>query len=75
MATKRLPRPRDPIQLAKLTGAGTIAAVVCVDHGNPITSGTIPTLAFGSGAGAATVLMDWGITTYAIPGPGAGSRS
>ena len=55
-----------------LTGSGTVAAVVCVDHGNPITSGTVPTLTFGSGSAAATVLMNWGIQTYAVTTAGAG---
>lgn len=55
-----------------LTGANTVAAVLCVDHGNPITSGTVPTLTFGSGSAAATVLMNWGITTYSVTTAGAG---
>lgn len=58
--------------LATLVGANTIAAVICTDHGNPITSGTVPTLTFGSGSAAATVLMNWGITTYAVTTAGAG---
>lgn len=57
---------------ANLTGSGTVAALLCVDHGNPITSGTVPTLTFGSGSAAATVLMNWGITTYAVTAAGAG---
>lgn len=69
--------PRDTtgsgaIATAALTGSGTVAAVVAVDHGNPITSGTVPTLTFGSGSAAATVLMNWGIATYAASTPGAG---
>ena len=58
-----------------LTGSGTVAAVVAVDHGNPITSGTVPTLTFSGGAGvsaAATALMNWGVTTYAVTTAGAG---
>ena len=55
-----------------LTGANTVAAVICLDHGNPITSGTVPTLTFGSGSAAATVLMNWGIQTYAVTTAGAG---
>lgn len=55
-----------------LAGSQTVAAVLCVDHGNPITSGTIPTLTFGSGSAAATVLMNWGIQTYAAGTAGAG---
>lgn len=57
---------------AVLAGSGTIAAVLCTDHGNAITSGTIPTLTFGSGSAAATVVMNWGITTYAVTAAGAG---
>lgn len=57
---------------AALVASGAVAAVVCTDHGNPITSGTVPTLTFGSGSAAATVLMNWGITTYAATTPGAG---
>jgi hypothetical protein len=58
-----------------LTGAATVAAVLCVDHGVPIVSGTVPTLTFGSGAAAATALMNWGITTYAAGTPGAGYQN
>lgn len=57
------------------TGTQTVVGVLCTDHGNPITSGTIPTLTFTGGGGtsaAATVLMNWGITTYAASTPGAG---
>lgn len=57
---------------AALTGANTVAAVLCLDHGNPITSGTVPTLTFGSGSAAATVLMNWGIQTYSVTTAGAG---
>lgn len=55
-----------------LTGFNTVAAVICLDHGNPIVSGTVPTLTFGSGSAAATVLMNWGITTYSVTTAGAG---
>lgn len=58
-----------------LTGAGTITAVVCTNHGNPITSGTVPTLAFGSGSAAATIVMDWCITSVGITTAGAGYTS
>jgi hypothetical protein len=57
-----------------LTGAGTVAAVVCIDHGTPLA--TIPTLAFSGGGGgasaAATVIMNWTITAYAAGTAGAG---
>jgi hypothetical protein len=55
-----------------LTGAGTVTAVVCTNHGNPITSGTIPTLAFGSGSAAATIVMDWTVTSVSVTTAGAG---
>jgi len=57
---------------AVLANGQTVCAVVCTDHGNPITSGTVPTLSFSSGSAAATVLMNWGITTYSITAAGAG---
>jgi hypothetical protein len=60
------------VATAALTGAGTVAAVLCLDHGNPITSGTVPTLSFGSGSAAATALMDWGVTTYSVSTAGQG---
>jgi hypothetical protein len=55
-----------------LTGSGTVTAVVCNDHGNPITSGTVPTLAFGSGSAAATVVMDWCVNSVSVTTAGAG---
>lgn len=58
-----------------LTGAGTVTAVVCTNHGNPITSGTVPTLAFGSGSAAATVVMDWTISSVSVTTAGAGYTS
>lgn len=58
-----------------LTGAGTITAVLCTNHGNPITSGTVPTLTFGSGSAAATVVMDWSVTSVSITTAGAGYTS
>jgi len=69
--------PRDTtgsgaVATAVLAGTGVVAAVLCTDHGNPIVSGTVPTLTFGSGSAAATALMNWGITTYAATTPGAG---
>ena len=60
---------------ATLANAQTVVAVLCSDHGSPITSNTVPTLTFSGGAGssaAATVLMNWGITTYSITAAGAG---
>ena len=58
-----------------LTGSGTVTAVLCTNHGNPITSGTVPTLSFGSGSAAATVVMDWSVTSVSITAAGAGYTS
>lgn len=53
-----------------LTGTGTLAGVYCVDPGNPVTS--LPTLTFASGAGAATVLMNWSVTGFTATTGGTG---
>lgn len=50
--------------IATLTGAGTMTGLICLDHGTPLTS--VPTLTFGSGAAAATVLMCWSILGYTV---------
>lgn len=53
--------------VTSLTGSGTIMGVVCLDHGTPQTS--VPTLSFSGGGGssaAATAIMNWGITAYAV---------
>lgn len=58
--------------ITTLTGAGTITGLLCLDHGNPVT--TLPTLTFAGGGGssaAATVLMDWCITGYTVTTAGA----
>lgn len=55
-----------------LTGAGTVTAVLCTNPGLPITSGTVPTLTFGSGSAAATVVMDWSVSSVSISAAGAG---
>lgn len=59
---------------AALTGAQTVTAVLCIDHGTGgLTS--VPTLAFSGGGGssaAATAIMCWSITAYAVTGGGAG---
>jgi hypothetical protein len=55
-----------------LTGQGTINAVVCTDHGNPLTA--VPTLTFTGGGGtgaAATVIMDFALTGYTVTTAGA----
>lgn len=59
--------------VATLTGSGTVNAVVCIDHGNPVTS--LPTLSFSGGGGssaAATTIMNWAITSYTVSNGGAG---
>ena len=59
---------------ATLTGANTVTAVLCLDHG---TGGqtSLPTLAFAGGGGssaAATGIMCWSITAYAAGTAGTG---
>jgi hypothetical protein len=61
--------------VATLTGAGTVTAVVCVDHGAAVTGTSVPTLSFSGGGGssaAATALMCWSITAYTVTGGGTG---
>ena len=56
-----------------LTGSGTITGLICIDHGAPQT--TLPTLTFTGGGGAsaaATVIMNWTITSYTVGTAGAG---
>ena len=74
-----IPDPRDTnpgsgaTAVCTLTGAGTVNAVICTDHGNPLTA--LPTLAFSGGGGssaAATIIMDWSVTAYAVTSGGAG---
>ncbi len=58
-----------------LTGAQTITGIAVTNWGNPITSGTVPTLSFSGGGGssaAAIAVMDWCIQTVSITTPGAG---
>lgn len=59
-----------------LTGSGTITAVVCIDHGAPLTGQTsVPTLAFSGGGGssaAATALVCWAIQAYTVTTSGTG---
>ena len=57
-----------------LTGAGTVTAVLCLDHGQG-SQASLPTLAFGGGGGAsaaATGIMCWSITAYAAGTAGTG---
>lgn len=62
--------------ICTLTGAGTVTAVICIDHGNATTpAGTVPTLAFSGGGGtgaAATAIMCLTMTGYAVTGGGTG---
>ena len=57
--------------IATLTGSGTITGVVCLDHGQG-TLTSVPTLAFSSGSAAATAIMCWSITAFAVGTAGAG---
>lgn len=62
--------------VASTTGAGTVTAIVCVDHGLPVTGTTLPTFTFSGGGGsglAATVIMNWSITAYTVSATTAGS--
>ena len=59
--------------VATLTGAGTVTAVLCIDHGTPV--GALPTLSFSGGGGslaAATAIMCWTMTAFAVTSGGAG---
>jgi hypothetical protein len=58
-----------------LTGAGTVTAVLCTDHGTGNQT-ALPTLTFAGGGGAsaaATVIMCWTITAYTVSATTAGS--
>jgi hypothetical protein len=55
-----------------LTGAGTLIAVLCTDHGQGGQT-AVPTLTISSGSGAATAIMCWSITAYVISTTTAGS--
>lgn len=58
-----------------ITGAQTVTGVIITNHGNPITSGTVPAITFAGGGGnsaAATAIMDWCITSTSISAAGAG---
>jgi hypothetical protein len=60
--------------VASLTGAATVTAILCVDHGSGgITS--LPSLSFSGGGGssvAATIIMNWSITAANVTAAGAG---
>jgi len=58
-----------------LTGAQTITGIAVTNWGNPITSGTVPTLSFSGGGGssaAAIAVMDWTIQSVSVTTAGAG---
>lgn len=60
-----------------LTGAQTVTGVLNTEYfgGTLVTSGTVPTLTFSGGGGsaaAATAVMDWLVTGYAVTGAGGG---
>lgn len=55
-----------------LTGAGTVTALVCVDHGQGGQT-AVPTLTVSSGAATAVAIMCWSITAYAVSTTTAGS--
>lgn len=54
-------------------GSGQLSGVVCIDHGNPVTS--LPTLTISGGggsSGAATVVADFSVTGLTVSGGGTG---
>ncbi len=55
-----------------LTGAGTVTALLCLDHG---TGGltAVPTFTWSSGSAAATAVMCWSITAYTVSATTTGS--
>lgn len=56
-----------------LTGAGTITALLCTDHGNPVTTLPTLTLSGGGGSGVTTVVqMCWTITSAIVGTAGSG---
>jgi hypothetical protein len=62
--------------IATLTGAGTITGLVCLDHGNPVTTTSttsLPTLTPAGGGGssfAATAVMCWSLVSFTITASG-----
>lgn len=53
----------------------TVTGVIVLDHGIPITGGTVPALTFTGGGGAsaaATLVMEWTVTSYAVTNGGSG---
>lgn len=71
--TNNITTGQNAAAVATLTGAGTVTAVLCIDHGAPV--GALPTLAFSGGGGtlaAATAIMCWTMSAYAVTSGGAG---
>lgn len=61
---------------ATLTGAATVTAIVCTDHGTPLTAVPTFTIAGGGGASAAaTAVMCFTATAFAVTNAGAGYTS
>lgn len=63
------------IASAALSTLQTVTGVICLDHGTPITGGTVPALTFSGGGGssaAATIIMEWTVTSYAVTNGGSG---
>jgi hypothetical protein len=62
--------------ITTLTGAGTVTAVLVLDHGAPLTGQTaVPTLTFSGGGGtsaAATAVVNWAIQAYTVTASGSG---
>ena len=60
--------------VATLTGAGTVTAILVLDHGTPLTAAPTITIAGGGGASAvAAPIMEWTITAYTVSSTTAGS--
>jgi len=60
--------------VTSLTGSGTLTGLICIDHGLPQTS--VPSLAITGGGGssaAATAIMCWTVTAYAVSNSGTGA--
>lgn len=64
---------------ASMTGQGTVAAVLCTNHGTPTgisTAGVLPTLTFAGGGytttAAALPVMAWTMTAYTVTSAGTG---
>lgn len=59
--------------VAVIGGSGQLSGVVCIDHGNPVTS--LPTLTISGGggsSGAATVIANFAVTGITVSGAGTG---